>query len=62
MGALQHPQHQYVLAQIDYMNTELKGIKFSPTFAVFHRGRKTDQFYGSSARQLADHVWLHSDD
>ena len=51
-----------MLAQIDYMDAELKGIKFSPTFAVFHRGRKVDNWHGSNARQLADHVWLHSED
>ena len=59
---MQHKQHRYVLAQLDYLDMELKGIRYSPTFAVFHRGRKVDQFYGSEPRQLADHVWLHSED
>ena len=59
---VQHKQHRFVLAQMDYMDTELKGIRYSPTFTVTHRGRRVDQFYGSEAQQLADHVWLHSED
>ena len=51
-----------MLAQMDYLDAELKGIRYSPTFAVFYKGRKVDQFYGSEPRQLADHVWLHSED
>ena len=58
----QFPQHQYMLAQIDYMEKELKGIKYSPTFAVFKQGRKVDQFYGAEPQQLRDHIWLHSND
>lgn len=59
--AKQYPQHKYVLAQIDYMDQELKGIRYSPTFAVFKQGRKVDQFYGAEPQQLRDHIWLHSE-
>ena len=61
-GALaQYPQHKYLVAQIDYMQKELRGIKYSPTFAVFKQGRKVDQFFGAEPQQLQDHIWLHSD-
>ena len=60
--AVQHPQHRYVVAQVDYMKDALQGIKVTPTFAVFKRGRKVDQFFGPSPQQLRDRVWLHSDD
>lgn len=59
---LQHPQHKYVVAQVDYMKDALQGIKVTPTFAVFNKGRKVDQFFGPSPQQLRDRVWLHSDD
>ena len=58
----QYPQHKYLVAQVDYMNKELRGIKYSPTFAVFKQGRKIDQFYGAEPQQLQDHIWLHSDE
>ena len=59
---LQHPQHKYVVAQVDYMKDALQGIKVTPTFAVFKKGRKMDQFFGPSPQQLRDRIWLHSDD
>ena len=59
---LQHPQHRYVVAQVDYMKDALQGVKVTPTFAVFKKGRKVDQFFGPSPQQLRDRVWLHSDD
>lgn len=61
-GLAQHPQHSYVVAQVDYMKNALQGIKVTPTFAVFKKGRKVDQFFGPSPQQLRDRVWLHSDD
>lgn len=61
-GVAQHPQHSYVVAQVDYMKDALQGIKVTPTFAVFKKGRKVDQFFGPSPQQLRDRVWLHSDD
>ncbi|CAK0738844.1 hypothetical protein CVIRNUC_001101 [Coccomyxa viridis] len=60
--ARKHPQHKYVVAQVDYMKDALQGIKVTPTFAVFNKGRKVDQFFGPSPQQLRDRVWLHSDD
>ena len=60
--AMQHPQHKYVIAQVDYMKDALQGIKYTPTFALYKKGRKVDQFFGPSVQQLQDRVWLHSDD
>jgi len=60
--ASQHPQHKYVVAQVDYMKDALQGVKVTPTFAVFNKGGKVDQFIGPSPQQLRDRVWLHSDD
>ncbi|CAL5223849.1 g6432 [Coccomyxa viridis] len=60
--ARQFPQHRCVVAQVDYMKDALQGVKVTPTFAVFKKGRKIDQFFGPSPQQLRDRVWLHSDD
>lgn len=59
---LQHPEHTYVVAQVDSMKDALQGIRYTPTFAVYRKGRKVDQFFGPSPQQLHDRVWLHSDD
>lgn len=58
----QHPQHTYVVAQVDCMKDVLQGIRYTPTFAVYRKGRRIDQFFGSSPQQLRDRVWLHSED
>ncbi|BDA47618.1 probable thioredoxin [Coccomyxa sp. Obi] len=60
--AKQHPQHTYVVAQVDCMKDGLQGIRYTPTFAVYRKGRKVDQFFGPSPQQLRDRVWLHSED
>jgi thioredoxin 1 len=57
----QHPEHLFVVAQVDYMRDALAGIRYTPTFAVYKRGRKVDQFFGPSPQQLRDRVWLHSE-
>ncbi len=59
---MQHPDHKYVIAQVDYMKDALQGIKYTPTFAVYKKGRKVDQFFGPSVQQLQDRIWLHSAD
>ena len=59
---LQHPEHTYIVAQVDSMKDALQGIRYTPTFAVYRKGRKVDQFFGPSPQQLHDRVWLHSDD
>ncbi|EIE23752.1 hypothetical protein COCSUDRAFT_63276 [Coccomyxa subellipsoidea C-169] len=57
-----HPEHKYVVAQVDSMKDALQGIRYTPTFAVYRKGRKVDQFFGPSPQQLRDRVWLQSDD
>eukprot|EP00873_Tetraselmis_striata_P002327 jgi/Tetstr1/422591/TSEL_013398.t1 len=54
------PQHKYAVAQVDYMLHEAKGIKFTPTYTFFSKGKKVDEFFGSDAQRLRDHLWLHS--
>ncbi|GAB4818051.1 hypothetical protein N2152v2_005097 [Parachlorella kessleri] len=56
----QFPELAYAVAQVDYMKDAVKGITYTPTFAVYKKGQKVDQFYGAHHKQLADHVWLHS--
>lgn len=58
--AKQFPQLKYAVAQVDYMHEAVKGITYTPTFAVYKRGRKVDQFFGSNAQQLRDHIWLQA--
>ena len=54
---------RYAVAQVDYLSSEAsKGIEYTPTFAVFPKGKKVDQFYGANAQQLYDHLWLHHDE
>ena len=60
-ACMQHPEHMFVVAQVDSMKDALQGIRYTPTFAVFRKGRKVDQFFGPSAQQLRDRVWLHSE-
>ena len=55
------PQLKYAVAQVDYMTEAPRGIVYTPTFAVFRRGRKVDQFFGANEQQLRDHLWLHAD-
>ena len=55
------PIFKYAVAQVDYMTTSPSGIEYTPTFAVFKKGRKVDQFFGVNPQQLRDHLWLHSD-
>lgn len=51
----------YGVAQVDYMREAVRGISYTPTFAVFRRGKKVDQFYGSDKQTLRDRIWLHAD-
>lgn len=55
------PALRFAVAQVDYMQESIKDIQLTPTIAVYKRGRKVDQFYGSDAQRLRDHLWLHSD-
>ena len=57
----QIPQNQYVLAQVDGMGAAVKDLDYTPTFVFYRKGRRVDQFYGSSAQQLRDHLWLQSE-
>uniref|UniRef100_A0A7S1SWN0 Thioredoxin domain-containing protein n=1 Tax=Tetraselmis chuii TaxID=63592 RepID=A0A7S1SWN0_9CHLO len=54
------PKNKYVVAQVDYMFHEAKGIKYTPTYTFFSKGKKVDEFFGSDAQRLRDHLWLHS--
>ncbi|KAH7618417.1 hypothetical protein Ndes2526B_g07357 [Nannochloris sp. 'desiccata'] len=51
----------YAVAQVDYMKYAPRGITYTPTIAVFDKGRKVDQFFGANPQQLRDRLWLHSD-
>lgn len=42
------------------MHEVVKGVTYTPTFAVYKKGRKVDQFFGANEQQLRDHIWLHS--
>lgn len=50
---------KYAVAQVDYLSQGAQGIEYTPTFAVYHKGKKVDQFFGANAQQLHDHLWLH---
>ena len=52
---------KFAVAQLDYMSTSGKGIEYTPTFVLYKKGKKVDQFYGANAQQLHDHLWLHCD-
>ncbi|XP_075264999.1 uncharacterized protein LOC142357225 [Convolutriloba macropyga] len=56
----QFPRFRYIVAQVDYMQEEAKGIRYTPTYTFFSKGKKVDEFYGSDERRLRDHLWLHS--
>uniref|UniRef100_A0A061QZI0 Thioredoxin 1 n=1 Tax=Tetraselmis sp. GSL018 TaxID=582737 RepID=A0A061QZI0_9CHLO len=56
----QFPRFQYAVAQVDYMKSEVKGLKYTPTYSFYHKGRKVDEFFGSDRQRLQDHLWLHS--
>lgn len=50
---------KYAVAQIDYLSSSAAaGIDYTPTFVVYSKGKKVDQFYGANAQQLYDHLWL----
>lgn len=56
------PKLKYAVAQVDFMVEAPRGITYTPTFAVYRKGRKVDQFYGANEQQLRDHLWLHCDE
>ncbi|KAK9833440.1 hypothetical protein WJX81_005537 [Elliptochloris bilobata] len=58
----QHPAHQFIVAQLDFLEAGARGVRFTPTFAFWRMGRKVDQFWGSDSRQLRDRMWLHAED
>lgn len=51
---------KYAVGQVDYMNRAADGVEYTPTFIVYKKGKKVDQFYGANAQQLYDHLWLHN--
>lgn len=51
---------KYAVGQVDYMNHAADGVEYTPTFIVYKKGKKVDQFYGANAQQLYDHLWLHN--
>ncbi|KAK9814615.1 hypothetical protein WJX72_008729 [[Myrmecia] bisecta] len=55
------PENKYVVAQLDYMDVESKGITYTPTYTFYKQGKKVDEFFGSNPQQLRDHIWLHTD-
>lgn len=61
-SAWQNKQHRYVLTHCEYLDKEARGIRHTPTFKVFHHGRVVDRFIAVEHRELADHIWLHSED
>jgi hypothetical protein len=58
----QFPKLKYAIAQLDYMSdASVEGITYTPTFVVYRRGKRVDQFWGADEQQLRDHLWLYSD-
>lgn len=55
------PSLKYAVAQVDYLHNAVKSITYTPTFAIFRKGRKVDEFYGANQQQLRDRLWLHAD-
>ncbi|GAQ91722.1 hypothetical protein KFL_008390050 [Klebsormidium nitens] len=55
------PKPLYVVADVDLLPETSKHVKYTPTFTVFHRSRKIDEFWGSNVQKLRDHIWLHED-
>lgn len=55
------PKQEFVVAQMDYMDHAVKGIKYTPTFRLYKKGRRMDEFVGTDAQRVEDHVWLWSD-
>jgi thioredoxin 1 len=56
------PKLTYAVAQVDYMQHAVRDISLTPTIAIFHKGRKVDQFFGANRQQLRDRLWLHSNE
>ncbi|KAL0031975.1 hypothetical protein WJX79_009653 [Trebouxia sp. C0005] len=54
-------KQEFVVAQMDYMDHAVKGIKYTPTFRLYKSGRRMDEFVGTDAQRVQDHVWLWSD-
>eukprot|EP00891_Asterochloris_glomerata_P002076 jgi/Astpho2/2076/Aster-x0078 len=55
------PGNMYVVAQIDYMEEAAKGINYTPTFRLYHKGRRVDEFLPQHVQQIRDHLWLYSE-
>ena len=36
----QYPAHAFVVAQLDFLEAGARGIRFTPTFAFWRKGRK----------------------
>lgn len=43
------------------MKEAAAGLRYSPTFAFYRKGKKVDVLVGKDAQKLADRVWLHAD-
>jgi thioredoxin-like negative regulator of GroEL len=52
---------RFVAALVDGMGAAADAVRFTPTLAVYRRGRRVDSFYGGDETKLRDRVWLHSD-
>ncbi|KAL3132923.1 hypothetical protein ABBQ38_006837 [Trebouxia sp. C0009 RCD-2024] len=55
------PKNDFVVAQMDYMDAAVQGIRYTPTFRLYRKGRRLDEFIGTDAQRVEDHVWLWSD-
>jgi hypothetical protein len=47
-----------VAATVDFMADAAADVRYTPTVAVYRRGRPVDAWHGADAGQLGDRVWL----
>ncbi|KAI8470038.1 MAG: thioredoxin-like protein [Monoraphidium minutum] len=58
-----YPQHDYAVAQLETLGPAAsRGMRYTPTFALYRGGRKVDEVVGKEPRRLEDHLWLHADE
>ena len=54
--------HLYVVADADACREMSAGMRYTPTFAFYNKGRKVDELVGINQQHLRDRLWLHQPD